>query len=69
MSADGTPIIGATPIDNLWLNTGHGHLGWTMAAGSGELLAHLIAGGATDIDPACYALARFGGTNQQRLER
>lgn len=39
---DGTPIVGATPIHNLFLNTGHGTLGWTMACGSGRLLADLL---------------------------
>jgi D-amino-acid dehydrogenase len=42
MTPDGTPIIGQTPIKGLWTSTGHGTLGWTMAAGSGELLADLI---------------------------
>lgn len=41
---DSTPIVGRTPFANLWLNTGHGTLGWTMAAGSGQLLADLIGG-------------------------
>lgn len=58
MSSDGVPIIGATPIANLWLNTGHGHLGWTMAAGSGRLLAQLLNREKTDIDATPYALAR-----------
>ena len=40
---DGTPIVGATRYRNLFLNTGHGTLGWTMACGSGSLLADLIA--------------------------
>jgi glycine/D-amino acid oxidase-like deaminating enzyme len=40
---DGTPIVGATPFSNLFLNTGHGTLGWTMACGSGRLLADLMA--------------------------
>jgi D-amino-acid dehydrogenase len=44
----------------LLVNTGHGHLGWTMAAGSAQLLADLIAGETPAIDPAPYALARFG---------
>jgi D-amino-acid dehydrogenase len=61
MSVDGVPIIGPTPIANLWTNTGHGPLGWTMAAGSGQLLAHLLAGGSPAIEPQAYALARFGG--------
>jgi D-amino-acid dehydrogenase len=60
VSADGVPIVGATRVDNLWLNSGHGHLGWTMAAGSGELLAALISGGSPGVDPGPYALSRFG---------
>jgi D-amino-acid dehydrogenase len=58
MSSDGVPIIGKTEIANLWLNTGHGHLGWTMCAGSGRLLAQLFNGQKTEIDAAPYALAR-----------
>jgi D-amino-acid dehydrogenase len=61
MSMDGVPIIGPTPIGNLWVNTGHGHLGWTMAAGSGQLLSDLLAGGSPRVNPAAYALARFNG--------
>lgn len=41
---DGTPIIGQTMYKNLFLNVGHGTLGWTMGAGSGALLADLISG-------------------------
>jgi len=44
MTPDGTPIVGPTPLSNLYLNTGHGTLGWTMACGSGQLLADLISG-------------------------
>lgn len=43
MTPDGTPIIGATKIKNLYTNTGHGTLGWTMACGSASLLADVIA--------------------------
>jgi D-amino-acid dehydrogenase len=43
MTPDGTPVVGATRIANLWLNTGHGTLGWTMACGSGRLIADLIS--------------------------
>ena len=39
MTPDGTPVVGATRYDNLFLNTGHGTLGWTMACGSGKLVA------------------------------
>jgi D-amino-acid dehydrogenase len=42
MTPDGTPVIGATKVDNLFLNTGHGTLGWTMACGSGRVLAGII---------------------------
>lgn len=59
MSADGVPIIGPTPISNLFLNTGHGPLGWTMAAGSGRLLADRISGVTSDIDPRLFTLDRF----------
>lgn len=41
---DSTPIIGATPLRNLFLNTGHGTLGWTMACGSGKLLSDIVSG-------------------------
>jgi len=60
MSPDGVPIIGPAVMSNLWLNTGHGHLGWTMAAGSGQLLADLISGETPTLDPRPYSLARFG---------
>jgi D-amino-acid dehydrogenase len=59
MSADGVPIIGKTPLENLWVSTGHGHLGWTLAAGSGRLLSELISGRVPSLDPAPYALTRF----------
>lgn len=44
MTPDGTPIIGRTPYNNLWLNTGHGTLGWTMSYGSAQLLSDLMTG-------------------------
>ncbi len=59
VSADGVPIIGKTPIANLYLNTGHGPLGWTMAAGSGELLAAVVSRNPPPLDASDYALARF----------
>lgn len=49
MTPDGTPIIGATKFDNLFINTGHGTLGWTMACGSGKLLSDIIMGQPTQI--------------------
>lgn len=56
---DGTPIIGRTPVPGLWLNTGHGTLGWTMACGSGRLLADLVTGRATDIRADDLAIGRY----------
>ena len=60
MTPDGTPVIGATPYDNLFLNTGHGTLGWTMACGSGRLIADLVSGRPTDIEAADLSIARYG---------
>ena len=44
MTPDGTPLVGATAIKNLYMNTGHGTLGWTMSFGSARLLADIISG-------------------------
>jgi D-amino-acid dehydrogenase len=44
------PLVGATRIRNLWLNTGHGTLGWTMACGSGAALADLVSGRRPEVD-------------------
>ncbi len=44
------PLIGQTRVRNLYLNTGHGSLGWTMGAGSGRVLADLVSGRSPDID-------------------
>lgn len=44
MTPDGPPLIGATPIDRLHLNSGHGAMGWTQACGSAELVADLVSG-------------------------
>jgi len=60
MTPDGTPVIGTTPYDNLFLNTGHGTLGWTMACGSGRLIADLVSGRAPDIEAADLSIARCG---------
>jgi D-amino-acid dehydrogenase len=60
MSADGVPILGRTPIENLFVNTGHGHLGWTLAAGSGRVVADLVTRGTSEVNAADYALQRFG---------
>lgn len=58
MSADGRPFIGETGIGGLYLNTGHGHLGWTMAAGSAKLLADLLTGNVPAIEPTPFRATR-----------
>lgn len=60
MTPDGTPIIGATRLSNLWTNTGHGTLGWTMAAGSAQLLSDLMSGRKPEIDVAGLSIDRYG---------
>ena len=50
MTPDGTPVLGPTRYPNLFLNTGHGTLGWTMACGSGRALADLVTGATPEID-------------------
>jgi D-amino-acid dehydrogenase len=61
MTPDGTPIIGKASerFDNVWLNTGHGTLGWTMACGSGQLLADLMANVRTTIRSEDFAITRY----------
>jgi D-amino-acid dehydrogenase len=67
MTPDGTPIIGkansigkaTARYNNVWLNTGHGTLGWTMACGSGQLLADLVANKRTAIQSEDFALTRY----------
>lgn len=59
MTPDGTPIIGATKYPNLFLNTGHGTLGWTMSCGSGKLISDIITQGKPDISLEGLSLARY----------
>jgi D-amino-acid dehydrogenase len=56
---DGPPIIGTTKLPNLYMNTGHGTLGWTQAAGSARLLADIIEGKTTEISLAGLTLDRY----------
>jgi D-amino-acid dehydrogenase len=60
MTPDGTPIVGPTRYGNLMLSTGHGTLGWTMAAGTGRVVADLLSGRQPEIDVAGLAMARYG---------
>ena len=59
MTPDGTPIVGRSPLSNLYLNTGHGTFGWTMSLGSGRVLADLIGGRAPAIDVTGLELSRY----------
>ena len=59
MTSDGPPILGATPISNLFLNTGHGPLGWTLGAGSARVVADLVTGRTPEIGLAGLEYARY----------
>ena len=59
MTPDGTPVIGPTKIAGLFLNTGHGTLGWTMSSGSARVIADLVSGKTPDIDATDLAIARY----------
>ena len=59
MTPDGPPVIGPSRYSNLHLNTGHGTLGWTMACGSGRVLADLLSGKKPEIDTSELALTRY----------
>lgn len=59
MTTDGPPVLGASPWMNLFLNVGHGHIGWTMAAGSGKVISDLVAGRRPAVDIAGMTLDRF----------
>ncbi len=60
MTPDGTPVIGATTYPGLYLNTGHGTLGWTIACGSGRVLADLLTGVEPEIETADLSLNPVG---------
>lgn len=63
MTPDGTPIIGATGVQGLYLNTGHGTFGWTLSCGSARMLANLIDGRDTALPAGDYALGRYSSTH------
>jgi D-amino-acid dehydrogenase len=60
MTPDGTPILGETRYRNLHLSTGHGTLGWTMAAGTWRVMADMLAGNKPQIDMDGLTMARYG---------
>jgi D-amino-acid dehydrogenase len=59
MTPDGPPILGRCKVSNLYLNTGQGHMGWTMAAGCGRIVADLISGRTPAIDITGLTLDRY----------
>ena len=59
MTPDGPPIVGPTRYPNLYLNTGHGTLGWTMACGSGRVTADIISGRKPEIDISGLTVERY----------
>lgn len=61
MTPDGPPILGRAKLPNLYINTGHGTLGWTMACGSGKILADMISGREPEIDASGLGPERYWG--------
>ncbi|CAD7337120.1 D-amino acid dehydrogenase [Sphingomonadales bacterium 56] len=59
MTPDSTPVIGSTHIPNLYLNTGHGTLGWTMACGSGHVIADIVSNRKPAIETGDLSIARY----------
>ncbi|QVN17149.1 D-amino acid dehydrogenase [Burkholderia pyrrocinia] len=59
MTPDGPPLLGASGIDGLWLNVGHGSTGWAMSMGSGKVVADLVTGREPEIDLSGLTLARY----------
>jgi D-amino-acid dehydrogenase len=67
MTPDGTPVVGPTPYRNLFLNTGHGTLGWTMACGSGRVLADMVSGRQPEIGLEGLFMDRYGSSGGNRV--
>lgn len=59
MTPDGTPVIGASKLGNLFINSGHGTLGWTMACGSARIISDLVSGTTPDIDISDLGTSRY----------
>jgi D-amino-acid dehydrogenase len=66
MTPDSTPVVGATPLRNLFVNTGHGTLGWTMACGSAAVIADLVSGKQPAIRADDLAVFRYAGVPSGR---
>ena len=59
MTPDGTPVIGASKLSNLFINSGHGTLGWTMACGSARVIADIVSGRPAEIDVSDIGPSRY----------
>ncbi len=59
MTPDCLPILGASPVANLWINSGHSYLGWTTGAGAAEAVADLVSGERPAVELGAYSLRRF----------
>lgn len=59
MTPDGTPILGKTNIDNLYLNIGHGPLGWSMSLGSAKIVSDIINNKTLEIDDTDFSVERY----------
>ena len=59
MTPDGTPVVGGTNVRGLFLNTGHGTLGWTMSCGSARVVADLVSGREPEIETEDLGLRRY----------
>jgi D-amino-acid dehydrogenase len=59
MTPDGPPILGRTGVAGLYVNVGHGAQGWSMACGSGRIVAHLVSDRKPDIDIEGLTLERY----------
>jgi len=66
MTPDSTPVVGATPLRNLFINTGHGTLGWTMACGAAAVIADLVSGKQPAIRADDLAVFRYAGVPPRR---
>ncbi|GAB3538655.1 D-amino acid dehydrogenase [Noviherbaspirillum agri] len=60
MLPDGAPLLGATPVRNVYVNIGHGSNGWAMAAGSGKVVADIVSGVTPEIDMDGLTMSRYG---------
>jgi D-amino-acid dehydrogenase len=67
MTPDGPPVIGRARYENLWINSGHGTLGWTMSCGSGRVLADLMSDKHPEIDTTALGIGRYGKRSNSLL--